>query len=257
MAEVIMTVGNIGTGKSTLVRKLVQSGHAIVNMDAVQASISGGIYGAYDSAKKDVYRETEETMIVSALRAGVSVCIDRTNMDRKRRQRFINLSKEHTDTVKCIDFGPGEEKHLNRRLADARGVPRATWQSVFNSMRQAYEKPDISEGFTEIIKPPERYEFHAFDFDGCIVENKFPEIGDIINGAVEKINDLYQDLKNIIIVWSCRSGDFEATMVEFLRRNKIPFDFVNENPIANFTGRKIFAHQYYDDRNAPMEKLIG
>lgn len=250
--ELNILVGNVGSGKSTIARKLAHLGNAVVNMDSIQESISGGIYGAYDPEKKKIYQKIEDTTIEETLKSGMSVCIDRTNMDKKRRSRFIEIGKKYTNNIKCFDFGCGTDEMLKRRLKDTRGVPEKTWYKVFESMRESYEKPDTSEGFSEIIIPPERYEFHAFDFDGTIVENKFPEIGNIINGTVQKINDLYKEIKNIIIIWTCRGGEFEAYMRNFLLKKRIPFDFINENPIFENTGRKIFAHKYYDDRNEPF-----
>jgi len=247
--ELNLLVGNIGSGKSTIASKLARAGCTIVNMDAIQKSIAGGIYGAYDPNKKSVYHDIENIAIESSLKSGISVCVDRTNMDKKRRARFIEIGKKYTETIRCFDFGPGNEKMFQRRLNSPRGIPVSTWKKVFNSMQAAYEKPDFSEGFSDIIIPPEQYKFHAFDFDGTIVNNKFPEIGELIDATVETMNNLYQDFKNIIIIWTCRSGDYEFSMREFLLKNQIPFDFINENPIFETGCRKIFAHEYYDDRN--------
>jgi len=36
-------------------------------------------------------------------------------------------------------------------------------------------------------------------------------------------------------------------------KNKIPFDFINRNPMFNMGSPKIFAHEYLDDRN----RLLG
>lgn len=216
-----------------------------------------GVYGAYDPAKKSIYRKIEETAIEESLKNGMSVCIDRTNMDRKRRKRFIDIGKKFSCDIKCFDFGAGSQADLHRRLENSRGISGKTWDIVFNAMRKSYEKPTLDEGFSEIITPPSKYEFHAFDFDGTIVENEFPYIGKVIDSTVAKMNDLYQDLKNIIIIWSCRSDSFEDQMCEFMIKNKIPFDFINDNPMYDYGNRKIFVHKYYDDRNEMLLPLIG
>jgi len=250
MLQCNILVGNIGSGKSTIAHKLALKGMSVVNMDSIQESIAGGIYGAYDPDKKNIYHDIEETAIKASLSEGISVCIDRTNMDKKRRARFINIAKEFTNNINCYDFGAGTEKQLDKRIVNGRGIPAETWEKVYAFMKKTYEKPDLSEGFSNIIIPPEKFEFHAFDFDGTICVNNFPGIGDLVDGTVEKINDLYQDIKNIIIIWSCRSDNYEAQMRSFLLKNKIPFDFINKNPILESGSRKIFAHKYYDDRNS-------
>ena len=45
----------------------------------------------------------------------------------------------------------------------------------------------------------------AIDFDGTIVMDKYPEIGEMIEGAKTAINQLHADGYEIII-WSCRAG---------------------------------------------------
>lgn len=244
-----LTIGNIGTGKSILARKLVLAGCVRANMDSITSMIGGGEYGLYDKNKTDVYHSAENSIIEKALKNGFSVVIDRTNMDIERRKRFIEIGKKYAKEIIAYDFGAGDDNSLNRKLKNPIGIPKATWKSVFEFMQKSYEKPSYDEGFDKIIIAPEKYKFYAFDFDGTIVENKFPEIGEIIEGTVNKINKLFHELLNIIIVWSCRSGDHENCMRQFLLKNKIPFDFINENPMVDFGSPKIFAHEYYDDRS--------
>jgi len=89
----------------------------------------------------------------------------------------------------------------------------------------------------------------AIDFDGTIVENAFPKIGKLVEDANNVIARLYQN-GCYIIIWTCRKDKYEEDMVNFLQKNNIPFHAVNENaPGIDFTGRKIFANYYVDDRN--------
>ena len=245
-----MMIGNIGCGKSFLSSKLAKMLNAVVvNNDILVKMMAGGEYNNYDKTKKEVYQTTEDTLIETALKNGFSVVIDRTNMDIKRRQRFIEIGKKYAKEIVAYDFGEGDEKGLKRRIKKSNGVPASTWQGVFEFMKKSYTQSSTEEGFTKIIEAPKRFRFYAFDFDGTIVENKFPEIGEIIDGTVEKLNKIYEDVSNVIIVWTCRSGDYVNQMRKFLCDNKIPFDFINENPMVDFGSPKIFAHEYYDDRN--------
>ena len=248
MPNVNIFIGNIGSGKSVLARKLAYQGSVIFNMDAFQQMVAGGEYGAYDPSKKDIYQEAENLTIRKALESGLSVVIDRTNMDRKRRQRFIEIGKEYGAKVIANCWGPGTGQNMANRMKSSRGIPEKQWLEVFTFMQKSYEPPNLEEGFDEIIEAPTKFRFYAFDFDGTIVENKFPEIGLIIDGTTAKMNSLYEDLSNIVIVWTCRNEEYTNQMRQFLIKNKVPFDFINENPIFNTGGRKIFAHEYYDDR---------
>lgn len=225
----------------------------VVNMDSIQQMVGGGEYGIYDKAKKDVYWSIENAAIESALKAGLSVVVDRTNMDRKRRERFIEIGKKHAGEVVSMNWGAGDKEALSRRQANPHGVPTDTWVGVFNYMQDSYQPPSLEEGFDKIIEAPVRFKFHAFDFDGTIVKNDFPDIGEVIDGTAKMLNDLWEDLSNIIIVWSCRNGDYENQMRAFLLKHKLPFDFINKNPMFELGGRKVYAHTYYDDRNIPFE----
>lgn len=250
-----LMIGNIGTGKSTIAHKLAFQGSAIFNMDSFQEMLGGGEYGRYDPKKRDVYATGENETIRAALKAGLDVCVDRTNMDLKRRERFIQIGKEYGAKIVAYHFGVGDKtKCLANRAKNPRGVPMSVWEQVYDKMAADYKPPTPEEGFSEIIEAPTRFKFYAFDFDGTLVENKFPEIGTIINGQVERLNNLYDDLSNIIIIWTCRSGEYESLMRNFLINNRIPFDFINENPMVDYGSRKVFATEYIDDRNGVIAR---
>lgn len=252
--ELIIMTGNIGSGKSLISSKYAKNGYVVVNMDSITRMIGGGEYGLYDSAKKDIYHSAEKSIIYSALDRGFSVVIDRTNMDKKRRSAYIDLGKSFNADIISYDFGPGTVEGYQRRIQSPYGIPADQWSEVFDFMEKSYEKPSIEEGFNEIIIPPARFKIHAIDFDGTIVENEFPNIGPLAkNDIVPMMHGLWKDFSNIIIIWTCRTGPYENEARQFLIKNKIPFDFINENPLFEMGGRKIFAHEYYDNRNRLFE----
>lgn len=242
-------IGNIGTGKSLIASKFAKRGEVVFNNDAITKMIAGGEYNLYDVQKKEIYKAAEETIITTALRNCYNVVVDRTNVDRRRRSRFIEIGNQYTNDIIAYNFGAGTIEGKNRRIKNSYGVPAKIWNEVYERMKQSYEPPDYSEGFTKIVNMPDKYNFYAFDFDGTIVQNRFPLIGEPIQPIVAKIKTLFEDLSNIIIIWTCRNGDYEHQMRKFLCDNKIPYDFINENPLMDY-GRKIFAHKYFDDRNA-------
>lgn len=94
----------------------------------------------------------------------------------------------------------------------------------------------------------------AVDFDGTLVEHRFPRIGLIRDWVVKTIKRRKEHLRRegytpYIILWTCRPGEFFKQAKEFCIENKLPIDFYNENPLVEFeTSNKIFAHEYWDDR---------
>ena len=92
----------------------------------------------------------------------------------------------------------------------------------------------------------------AVDFDGTIVEHKFPEIGDEMMFAFATLKAL--ELKgHRLILWTYREHKQLEEAVAFCARNDFHFYAVNENyPGESETGdfsRKVNADIFIDDRN--------
>lgn len=93
----------------------------------------------------------------------------------------------------------------------------------------------------------------AIDFDGTIVEHKYPEIGKEIMFAFQTLRAL-QDQKHQLILWTYRSGKELDDAVEYCRRNGIEFYAINssypeEEFDEDYDSRKIDADIFIDDRN--------
>jgi hypothetical protein len=93
----------------------------------------------------------------------------------------------------------------------------------------------------------------AVDFDGTIVEHKYPEIGKEILFAFDTLRAL-QKQKHQLILWTYRTGKELQEAVEFCRQNGIEFYAVNKSyPEEEFdeylSSRKIEADIFIDDRN--------
>lgn len=92
----------------------------------------------------------------------------------------------------------------------------------------------------------------AIDFDGTIVEEKFPDIGKLKPNARDVIRKLKMKGHSIIIN-TCRAGIEEGDVYEFMINESIPFDYINCNRPEDilFFGqdcRKISADLYIDDK---------
>lgn len=93
----------------------------------------------------------------------------------------------------------------------------------------------------------------AVDFDGTIVEHKYPEIGKEILFAFETLRAL-QKQKHQLILWTYRSGKELEEAVEFCRRNGVEFYAINasypeEEFDEEYDSRKIDCDIFIDDRN--------
>lgn len=92
----------------------------------------------------------------------------------------------------------------------------------------------------------------AVDFDGTIVEHRYPEIGKEKLFAFESLKAL-QKQGHLLILWTFRSGKELDEAVEFCKKNGVEFYAVNksypEEKLDDTVSRKINADLFIDDRN--------
>jgi len=99
----------------------------------------------------------------------------------------------------------------------------------------------------------------AIDFDGTLVEHRYPDIGEPLPGAFETLKDL-KAAGHKLILWTCRENTGHlidkqhlTKAVEFCEMRGVEFDAVNETlPEEEFRPegclrRKPYAHYYIDD----------
>lgn len=93
----------------------------------------------------------------------------------------------------------------------------------------------------------------AVDFDGTIVEHRYPAIGREIPFAMDTLKLLAQE-RHQLILWTVREGRLLDEAVEFCRSRGLEFYAVNSNyPEEQDThrtfSRKLQADLFIDDRN--------
>lgn len=93
----------------------------------------------------------------------------------------------------------------------------------------------------------------AVDFDGTIVEHKYPAIGREIPFAIETLKKLRDD-RHKLILWSVREGELLQEAVDFCRERGLEFyavnkDYPEEEQEHKHYSRKLKADLFIDDRN--------
>ena len=94
----------------------------------------------------------------------------------------------------------------------------------------------------------------AVDFDGTIVEHRYPEIGKELPFATETLRMLIAD-QHKLILWSVREGKLLDDAVEWCRERGVVFYAINKDfpeekvEYNNHFSRKIKADLWIDDRN--------
>jgi hypothetical protein len=95
--------------------------------------------------------------------------------------------------------------------------------------------------------------FIAIDFDGTIVEHRYPEIGKEIPFSVETLKMLQQD-RHKIILWTVREGHLLDEAVQWCKERGLEFyavnrDYPEETREDRGFSRKLKADMFIDDRN--------
>lgn len=94
----------------------------------------------------------------------------------------------------------------------------------------------------------------AVDFDGTIVEHRYPQIGKEIPFAIATLKKLQKE-HHLLILWSVREGKLLKEAVEYCRNRGLEFYAVNSNlpeeeqESTSIRSRKVNADLYIDDRN--------
>lgn len=99
----------------------------------------------------------------------------------------------------------------------------------------------------------------SVDCDGKIWKQNYPDLGELLPGAKNVINYLY-DRGHTIVINTCRANHFAENAKAYLINNGIKFNFFNENDpklISKYgtDTRKVSADAYLDDRS--LDELIA
>ena len=93
----------------------------------------------------------------------------------------------------------------------------------------------------------------AVDFDGCLCEAKWPDIG---NAQQDVINELLRQQAEgaKLILWTCREGQQLQAAIMWCTNHGIKFDAINDNlpEMTELYGnncRKVNADEYWDDKS--------
>ena len=110
----------------------------------------------------------------------------------------------------------------------------------------------VAPGYSIPAGMAERPTAVAVDFDGCLVTNKWPEMGEPNQTLIESLIVLrYYGAQ--LILWTNREGELLDQAVAFCKEQGLEFDAVNDNlpswqaMFGNNT-RKVGADYYLDDK---------
>lgn len=94
----------------------------------------------------------------------------------------------------------------------------------------------------------------AVDFDDSIAYTHYPTIIKPLPHAMDVLRVLMDDPYTVLILWTCREGEYLQQALDFCELYGIKFDYVNENCKRNLDlytvdCRKVSADIYIDDKS--------
>jgi predicted kinase len=149
--KLILMVGNIGSGKSTMVKKLVKRGFYCVSRDSIRMMLNAGKYAF---KRKDEYLVTalEQAMLRLLMTLQENIVIDDVNVHRDIRRNWLDMAKTFKYNATAYVMPKLSRRvSVNRRMKDPHGTePRSTWEYIWTRFDFGYEEPTKKEGFYSI-----------------------------------------------------------------------------------------------------------
>lgn len=150
--NLVLLIGNIGSGKTTYAKKLYEEGYVIVSKDAIRYMLGAGNYLWNLNLESSVHLSEIDTLI-NFLRTGVNIVVDDCTVSKRLRRRVIQLAKGSNYTITAMVLPRiTREESVNRRMNNPHGqFDRTLWESVFDRFEEAFQEPSEEEGIDKII----------------------------------------------------------------------------------------------------------
>ncbi len=150
--ELIVLVGNIGSGKSTTARKYIDKGYVAIARDYLRYAIGEGKY-IFNRDYESIIWRTERFMLRKFMEVGINIVSDEVGVSRKFRKMYLKYGKEYGYTTKAVVMPRLSMKEsVDRRMNDPHGqFNRGLWEEVWTKFDKQYQVPDLQEGFNEVI----------------------------------------------------------------------------------------------------------
>ena len=155
--ELVILIGNIGSGKSTLCRQYIKKGFIVISRDSLRYMIGAGEY-IFDQKYEPAIHAANLAILEQFLAWGHNVVMDEVNITKNLRAAYIKRAQTISQYRQYKITGIvlprlSKEVSVERRLRSPHGnFPRSTWEQVWENFNRMYESPTKTEGFDKIIR---------------------------------------------------------------------------------------------------------
>ena len=153
--EMVLLVGNIGSGKTTLIKKIIKKGfsHIVISRDDLRYMIGAGRYRFDVNLEKAIWA-SELDILKRFMILQQNIIVDEVGITKLIRKRYIDLANYWGYNIIVIEMPQySKRKCVNRRMKNPHGQPdRKIWEQVWDKFNAVYESPSKKEGINKIIK---------------------------------------------------------------------------------------------------------
>ena len=151
MNTIILMVGNMGSGKSTYVKSLIECGYFAVSRDAIRYMFGAGKYIFNNKSELSTVRGAS-AIVRGLMLSEVDIVVDETHMNTCSRSGYIKLAQDNGyNIIACILPKVNREVSVERRMQNPHGqFDRNVWYGVWDKFNNMWEEPTLEEGFNEI-----------------------------------------------------------------------------------------------------------
>lgn len=148
-------VGNIGSGKSTIVNTIKNHGFLVVSRDAIRYMFGSGQY-VFDKERESAVFNCEKLIIDELMDRKMNIIVDEVGVSKRLRMEYLISAKYHEYDAYAIEMPRlSMEESVSRRMQNPHGnYTKPLWEDVWKKFDKIYEPPTVREGFAEVIRLP-------------------------------------------------------------------------------------------------------
>lgn len=141
-ANLLFFAGNIASGKTTFVKKIMEEEDVLIDLDTL-----GRLH-----SNPNVLEDEINKMFFRAIDKLSNIIIDGNLMSISDRKKYIEFAVKKEYRIICVDYGPGDYNQLKHRIDNNPEVSKQTWINSYNFKKIKYQKPSKLENIDLIIK---------------------------------------------------------------------------------------------------------
>ena len=153
MKEFIIMIGNIGTGKSTYIKKLIKKRYVVISRDKLRYMIGNGKY-IFNLKLEPAIWKAELKIIEEFMKLRVNIIVDEVGVSESQRRRYFPLTKKYGyKNIAIIMPKLSMKECVDRRMNNPhQQYDRKLWETIWIKFNNLYTRPSKKEGFNKIIQ---------------------------------------------------------------------------------------------------------